>query len=54
MAEAGFRSSLHLKMAVTGTMFSVHGLLRNRVLFGPSPPLPSVTRELAHTGSVKV
>lgn len=54
VAEAGFRSSFHLKPVVTGTMLSVHGLLRNRVLLGPSLPVPCVTRELAHTGSEKV
>lgn len=54
VTEAGFRSSLHLKMVFTGTMLSVHELLRNRVLLGPPPPLPSVMMKLAHTGSGKV
>lgn len=54
VTEAGFRSSLHLKMVFTGTMLSVHELLRNRVLLGPPPPLPSVMTKLAHTGSGKV
>lgn len=38
VTEAGFRSSFHLKMVFTGTMLSVHGLLRNRVL-----PVPTTT-----------